>query len=163
METKKQIYLLKHKHVVTNKYIGATSCIWLSRDFGRKWGSNRLNDNTKLTKALRASNRQDWEMVQLHDFTENWEDLEAKYIQEYDSFHNGLNSTASGKWESTPVHKKLMSVNGKLRAKPVICSSTIVFDSAAEAGRQLGIYANSISGCCTGKRKSAGGFTWRYA
>lgn len=32
-----------------------------------------------------------------------------------------------------------------------------------EVQRVLGIALPSISGCCTGKRKSAGGFFWRYA
>lgn len=33
---------------------------------------------------------------------------------------------------------------------------------AAEAKRQLGIAKGSISACCKGKRKSAGGYIWRY-
>ena len=34
--------------------------------------------------------------------------------------------------------------------------------SVREAERELGIAHSSISGCCNGKRKSAGGFVWRY-
>jgi group I intron endonuclease len=36
------------------------------------------------------------------------------------------------------------------------------FESACEAGRQLGICSSNISYACGGKRKTAGGFIWRY-
>lgn len=38
-----------------------------------------------------------------------------------------------------------------------------VFPSAQEATRKTGISRGNISMCCLGKRKSAGGFIWRYA
>lgn len=36
------------------------------------------------------------------------------------------------------------------------------YESAAEAGRQTGINSKGISLVCTGKRKTAGGFIWRF-
>ena len=36
-----------------------------------------------------------------------------------------------------------------------------VFKSMRQAERETGIDATSISGCCNGKRKSAGGYKWR--
>lgn len=36
------------------------------------------------------------------------------------------------------------------------------FPSAAEAERQTGVNNAHISSCCKGKRKSTGGFIWRY-
>lgn len=36
------------------------------------------------------------------------------------------------------------------------------WDSIASATRELGIGANTISTCCSGKYKSAGGFVWKY-
>lgn len=36
------------------------------------------------------------------------------------------------------------------------------YPSTAEAERQTGIAHQSISSCCNGKRKSAGGFVWEY-
>ena len=32
----------------------------------------------------------------------------------------------------------------------------------ADAGRKLGIERRNIGACCRNKRKSAGGYTWRY-
>ena len=37
------------------------------------------------------------------------------------------------------------------------------FPSACEAGRVTGIQNSNISECCRGKRKSAGGYIWRYS
>ena len=37
------------------------------------------------------------------------------------------------------------------------------FPSTNEAERVAGIYHGHISGCCNGKRKSAGGYVWKYS
>lgn len=37
------------------------------------------------------------------------------------------------------------------------------FKSIVDASKNTNIYATSIGACCNGKRKSAGGFKWRYA
>lgn len=37
------------------------------------------------------------------------------------------------------------------------------WNSATEAAKELGIANQSISSCCLGKRKSAGGFKWKYS
>lgn len=36
------------------------------------------------------------------------------------------------------------------------------FYSMAEASRQTVLQPSHIRGCCTGDRKSTGGFTWRF-
>lgn len=38
-----------------------------------------------------------------------------------------------------------------------------VYDSVMQAERETGISHSHISSCCNGKRKTAGGFIWRYA
>lgn len=37
-----------------------------------------------------------------------------------------------------------------------------IWDSMHDVERELGINHRSISACCQGKRKSAGGFIWKY-
>lgn len=37
------------------------------------------------------------------------------------------------------------------------------YESISEAARQTGVEKKNISACCNGKRKSAGGYKWRYA
>jgi len=48
--------------------------------------------------------------------------------------------------------------------KTVLCIETgSRFDGLKEAGRETGIDRSSISRCCRGMQKSAGGFHWRFA
>lgn len=54
------------------------------------------------------------------------------------------------------------------RDKPVVQLSkngnvVATFPSIIEAGRQTGIANSHICKCCHGKRRSAGGYIWRYA
>jgi len=37
-----------------------------------------------------------------------------------------------------------------------------VFESGAEAARETGCIGSKITAVCKGKRKSTGGFSWRY-
>lgn len=37
-----------------------------------------------------------------------------------------------------------------------------VWDSLMDVQRELGLYNSHISACCRGKRKTHGGFSWRY-
>lgn len=46
----------------------------------------------------------------------------------------------------------------------VRCVETgVVYESAMEAARQLGISHSHIGCCCTGKRKTTGGYHWMFA
>lgn len=61
----------------------------------------------------------------------------------------------------TEEHCKRIS---EVRSKPIVCVETgVLYGSALEAEMQLGINRGNIGSCCTGKRKTAGGFTWRHA
>lgn len=51
----------------------------------------------------------------------------------------------------------------KKNSKPCICLETNkTFKSITEAGRYYNIEDSSISECCRGNRKSAGGKTWAF-
>lgn len=48
--------------------------------------------------------------------------------------------------------------------KPVICIETkVIYESATDAGRKLGISNATISACCRGDNKLAGNFHWMFA
>lgn len=52
------------------------------------------------------------------------------------------------------------------RSKPVyrvFGGESILYPSAKQAERELGINNSNIIGCCLGKRRTAGGYVWRYA
>lgn len=70
-------------------------------------------------------------------------------------------------------HKKKISqsrkkcrVSDKTRSKqsiPIICIETnIEYFGSREAGRKLKINNSSIIQCCKGRRKTAGGYHWKY-
>ena len=54
------------------------------------------------------------------------------------------------------------------KSKPVeqydlLSGKTIAeYTSGTEASNTTGIYKSSISSCCNGKRRSAGGYGWRF-
>ena len=51
----------------------------------------------------------------------------------------------------------------KYLEKPVICIETkVVYKSATDAGRKLGISNNTISACCRGLNKLAGNYHWMF-
>ena len=63
--------------------------------------------------------------------------------------------------------KKTGAINGKKRSLPILQFSkdgTLIkeWPSAKEAERQLGIAQPNICDCLKCRRKSAGGFVWRY-
>lgn len=163
----KQIYLLRHKHIPHWVYVGATTTPRLHDVLCKKWCDKTRTGQSKvlLYKALRCSDgiKSDWEITQLHGFSEDWQELERLNIVAYDSYNNGLNSTASGTWEFTKAFISAILHNSIKSSKSVVCQETVIFGSMSEASRETGAQLGHISRCCSGKRKTAGGFTWRYA
>lgn len=52
----------------------------------------------------------------------------------------------------------------KSLSKPVFCIElNRTFDSATAAAHEFSLHQSSISRCCTGERKTCGGYHWRYA
>ena len=65
-------------------------------------------------------------------------------------------------WCTNEYNCNYGSKNEKV-SKKVICVETgVVYNSTREAERFLGVCHGSISDCCSGKRKTAGGFHWMY-
>lgn len=60
------------------------------------------------------------------------------------------------------------AARGRQKAKQVCSRQTInldtgnIYQSAQEAARQTGISQQNISKCCTGQRKTSGGYRWAY-
>ena len=51
----------------------------------------------------------------------------------------------------------------KSLGKPVFCEElNRTFDGVRAAARELGLDYSNISRCCTGERKTCGGYHWRY-
>ena len=62
-------------------------------------------------------------------------------------------------------HKKALSEAHSKKILQLTKSGEFIreWPSAKEAERELGISQSNICGCCNGKRKSAGGYVWKYA
>ena len=59
--------------------------------------------------------------------------------------------------------KKMPIEEIKKHCKPVLCVETgIVYYSAREANKQIGISYKSISSVCNKKRKTTGGYHWEF-
>mgnify|MGYP004457772299 CR=1 FL=1 len=60
--------------------------------------------------------------------------------------------------------KGKLSNNFKIRVQIDKNNGKIIneYSGAAEAERETGVNAQNISDCCNGKRKTAGGYIWRY-
>jgi hypothetical protein len=72
--------------------------------------------------------------------------------------------TPHNKGKHTSEEIKQKQREAKLyKLKAVICLETqIVYDSISKAGKTTGIRTGNISSCCNGKRKTAGGCTWKF-
>ena len=72
----------------------------------------------------------------------------------------------ANKCENNPMHGKFGSDNPKAKKVGQYDKQTLelikVWNSLIDVTRELGIDNSSISKCCKGKLKSAGGFIWKY-
>ena len=159
----KQIYLLQHKYNQDWVYVGATKQKLYEIKRDKLSDARRGIQKGPVYRAMQQdSDRKSWTITQLHDFTEHWEQLEAAFIRLFNSYECGLNGTADGQrdWrKSQPIATKASVV---ACSKPVTNGITC-YASASVASRATGIDRPSITACCLGKRKTAGGFAWQYA
>lgn len=73
--------------------------------------------------------------------------------------HNWLNNL---EWCDSQYNNNYGSHNTK-RYRPVYCVElNKSFNSIKEAATELGLNHSHISSCCTGKRKTHGGYHWQY-
>lgn len=80
-----------------------------------------------------------------------------------DGFRKKLSKINTGKKCSNQTKKKISQSCKGLGCKKVICVETgMIYDSILEAQKTLSKKSNHISECCQGKRKTAGGYHWKY-
>ena len=94
--------------------------------------------------------------------TEGMNDLQINHLDE-NKENNCLNNL---EWCDARYNMNYGTRNQRAaaaRSKKVRCIETgIVYPGASEAARQTGIDKSSISKCCRGKLKTAGGFHWEF-
>ena len=73
--------------------------------------------------------------------------------------HGGATAIDSPIGNGSPIANN----NGSSTPREVVCIETgEVFVNATQAGKATNIARQHINACCTGKRKSAGGYHWQY-
>jgi len=80
------------------------------------------------------------------------------------TFRKGYSAWNKGKPWDDDTRNKMAEINQKRCNKPVVCiENNTIYESVTYAAKIHNICKNSISGCCTGKYKSASGLHWRFA
>ncbi len=137
--------------------------------------------NIKIGVSTNAKDRtarqgySDYEIIETHDCIYTASNRECELQQKY-----GYPTDAQPYWKLKKLHKqykkdgtfsKWYNSGGK-KAKEV-CSKSILqyakdgkfikeFASQKEAEKELGIKQHNISAVCNGKRKTTGGFIWKF-
>ena len=92
-------------------------------------------------------------------------DLETFYIDKYDSYKNGYNSTPGGQniyvYSQEDKDKISKSLSKQVIQYDLYGNFIKVWTSIKEASAELNIHKDSISRCCNGRSKRAGIFIWR--
>ena len=82
------------------------------------------------------------------------------------SEHRKMDSMCKRRGEAQKGKKHSEEAKGKIGralSKKVLCVETgEIFESTVDAERTTGIYQSSISYTCNGKRKTAGGYHWKF-
>ena len=129
-----------------------------------RWCTYKENSNNPIT-LQRMSEAQKGEKHPMYG-KHHTEETKKKISENL----KGENNHFYGKHHTEETKKKISEAhtNGK-HSKPVLqidkdTNEVIAeFPSMAEVQRQLGFANIHISQCCNGKRKTCGGFKWRYA
>lgn len=143
-------------------YIGITT-----QDINRRWDQHK---NESLGKQVfkdthfhRAIRRYGWDnfertiLLRLESdseeqLLESLNQLEQYYIQKYDSYNNGYNSTKGGKGVISHTIQRKVIVFNELGEYIDTCNSRV------NASKKYDVMATSISDCCTRTILSAGWF-----
>ena len=164
-----------YRHIFPNGkvYIGQTC-----QKPENRWDNGRGYKNSPY--IFNAIQKYGWNNIEHQILFSNLDQLNADIIEEdliyyYKQIGRSYNLATGGKvnrgWKLSDETKEKISkamkgnVNGTKRVEQ-IDKNTLevikVWDSLSEVERQLNISASGISNVCKGKRKTAGGYKWRY-
>lgn len=171
-------YVYVHTSPSEKKYVGLTS----SKPKGR-WGKSGAgylckNKYGKYNQPAfaHAIQKYGWDNfkheIVANNLTKNEADsLERLLIEKFDTRnpkygYNIKEGGSSGSLSEETKKKISKSLKGKNKKSIVQYSLSgkliCTFDNMTEAEFKIGISHSRISDCCSGKRKTAGGFIWRY-
>lgn len=154
-------YVYRFYCIITQKnYIGITT-----QDINRRWDQHRnesLGDlGTKLNHFHLAIRKYGWDaferfiILEVHantkeDLVESLRSLETFYVNKYNSYKNGYNSTIGGEGVITDANNKPVLVFNELGEFIKECPSRI------SAAQEFNVLSTSVSDCCNRIIQSAG-------
>ena len=160
-------YIYKIYNDVNNKiYIGQTT--WTIKDRWRQHRVSMKKMNYALYNAMNYHGIEHFNIVQVEkiecinkkDLYDLLNEKEIYWIEYFNSYKNGYNSTLGGDNISYKILKPVVQYD----KNTFVLLNT--FDSIVEAGEFIGDTRIStlglISSCCKGKVKSVNGYIWRY-
>ncbi len=149
--------LISHKN-----YIGITT-----QDFNRRWNQHKNESlgeqefkDTHFHRAIRKYGWDSFEKTVLlklesdskEKLLESLSQLEQYYVEKYNSYNKGYNSTKGGKGVISHTTQKKVVVFNELGEYLDTC------DSRVEASKKYNVATTSVSDCCTRTILSAGWF-----
>lgn len=175
------VYFNKEKYNLTgikSYYVGQT--IQTIEERAGLNGNNyiRNSGNSKFSRAIKKWGWDAFTAILLEDNISTHTELnslEMKYIEKYDSYNNGYNSTLGGDGAlgciiTEETRQKISNSNKRKVYSPEL---QMLFDGLKDAAEYVKLKSpDVISKCCNGKLKSAGSafingkrtkLTWRYA
>ena len=139
-----ELELDKDKKKDENKHYIMKYCTWLLKP-----------ENISLAhKGKQVSEETKLKMSEAHKGKQRSEETKLKISES----KQGENNPMYGKISSNNPTSKQVAQYDKITLELIK-----IWDSMYDVERELGIDHSSISKCCKGKLKSAGGFIWRYA
>ena len=148
--------------------------------------TNYTYAGTKINKARAKYGPENFEYSVLFKIESNNEEeiigvlnkKEIEFIELFDSFYNGYNSTKGGEnsyIRTEENRQKLSNITKEYYKthKSAVAKAILQFDfssgcflkeweSAKQAAEALKLYANSITNVCKQKQNQTGGYIWRY-
>lgn len=179
VDDSQQGVIYMHTCLDTGKsYIGQTG----KNSILERWGKNgngylRKNATSKFARAIKkySWSKFDHEILGVYELSK-LDKMEKYWINRYDTFENGYNSTPGGKlidMRGRKHREESKRLIGLANGKQVVRFSYLsdnkyiydkLYDTIAEAARDVGAYGNtSIIACCKGVRKTLKGYMWKYA
>ena len=89
---------------------------------------------------------------------ERMKDLQVNHKTEI-KIDNSLNNL---EWCDARYNNNYGTRNQRTRKRVLCVETDVIYESISDAARQTKIDISSISKCCRGKQKTAGGFHWQY-
>lgn len=163
-ETKERLSLshigIKPSDETVKKRAASISNAWKNENTRQKHkkASEELANNPEYIKKLSQASRANWQKI---EYVKKHKAAMDK-VRNNEQFRKNHSEALKAAWAKPEIKQKVTGANNG-KARPVLCITTgKTYSCAAEASREESVNSNSISMCCRGERKTAGGMQWAY-